>query len=562
MRRSLLTRIQELIGKLIGIVMIGFFLTIMSVVIYASFFSESEFDLPKELKKQAKQKADQIKTTKRTVAENRAKYLKLKEAEPFNFYRIYAVREDWESSFKEAEDELERARDEIFTAHVAPLLKENNKKDAANLTKELTRIDHVIKSSIQKSKRPLLRMAELETAQKEASQLVQASQKDMEDINTIIQSLESDIIPQAQKDFPKRADDIIGRFAPLKKRQRDAEAGLQMLQTQFDLHRKNRSADYAILIENANLVHANLNKLKTSDEDYRTRISQLHQSYTKILTDMRIEYNVQIGRTSWNELSDWQTDRDYVYEPSKVDEKVYTYFLELDTNRALASYFKSFSGRFFLGYDSAAHKTYWPFLGIDPKKNWYGKDHNHAEFWIADIFTEAYHKYILVKENGREETDWVLVDEEDYDDNFDNLGMEIVSKPYGFFEDEKIEEASPPGMSLVGNGRYGEWRTDSHTGRSYWHYYGMYAFFYGAPGRYYYRSNWDTWRKDYRGRKPYYGEGGTTGRVYGTYGSHVRTDRRYQNSYFAQKGGLRTPSASVRGAGPGRRGGGPGGRGK
>ena len=273
---------------------------------------------------------------------------------------------------------------------------------------------------------------------------------------------------------------------------------------------------------------------------------------------MRIDYYVQIGRTSWDEASDWPTEHNYLYPPSKVKENVYTYFAKLKPNSVPAKYTRAWGGRLSLYIDT----NHWNALGIYPTTNWYRRSHDAAEFWIEDIFPKAYHKYILVENNRRKETDWEPVDEDDYDDHFDYLGMEIVSKPYGFFEDEKIKEASPPGMSMVGNSRYGEWRTDPHTGRSFWHYYGIYSFFYGGSGRYYYRNDWDTWRRDYRGRKPYYGGSGTTSNVYGTYGSYVRTDRRYQSSHFAKKGGLRTSPASVRGAGPSRRGGGPGGRGK
>ena len=192
--------------------------------------------LPGELKKQAKDKSSQIEKAQVEVKAQKTKYLKLKESENFNFLKIYADREDWESIFQEAQDDLKRATDEIVNNKVAFLLKENKKEKATLLRIELARIDRIIKSSILKSKKPALRMAELERTKKEAPQRVKTAQKEMDDINNVIMPLETGIIPQAQKDFPERADEITKRFTPLKKLQRDAEKGLIMSQTQLELH--------------------------------------------------------------------------------------------------------------------------------------------------------------------------------------------------------------------------------------------------------------------------------------------------------------------------------------
>ena len=514
--------------------------------------------LPSELKTQAQKQAGRIAEAEKEVTRQKAKYTQLRESETFGFFKIYAEREHWESNFQVALDDLQRAKEEIVNTQIAALIKENKKESATHLRAAFSRIDRIIKTSIQKSKQPILRMAELEKIKKEAPEMVNAAQRDMKDINKLIQPLEADLVPQAQKDFPKRSDEIVKRFVPLKKLQQDANAGLKMAQTQLDLLGTDKSPDYAILGDQTALVKKNLDAFKKGGKEFRSQIKQLYQSYTKILADMRIDYYVQIGRASWDEASDWSREHSYLYPPSKVEEKAYANFIKLNPDSVVARYTRSWGGRLRIYVD----KTSWNSLGIRPAAAWYSRSHNAAEFWVEDFSAKTYHKYILLENGKRKETDWELVDEEDYDEYFDYLGMEIVSKPYGFFEDEKIETASPPGMSLVGNPKYGEWRNDPHTGRSFWYYYGIYSFFYARPGRYFYRNDWDTWRRGYRGRKPYFGGGGTTSPIYGTYGSDVRTNQRYQSSHFAKKGGLKTPPASVRGAGPGRRGGGPGGRGK
>jgi len=39
--------------------------------------------------------------------------------------------------------------------------------------------------------------------------------------------------------------------------------------------------------------------------------------------------------------------------------------------------------------------------------------------------------------------------------------MEILSKPYGYYESEKLKNASPIGINYVGNSKYGEWKKDT-----------------------------------------------------------------------------------------------------
>ena len=231
--------------------------------------------LPGELKEQAKQKPGLIEDARKEVKRQKTKYFKLKESEKFGFFKIYAERENWESSFQKAQDDLQRAMDEVVNTRIAALLKENKKESATHLRIELARIDRIIKTSIQKSKQPILRMAELEKIQKEAPIMVKAAINHMDDINTIIKPLETDLVPQAQKDFPNRSDDISKRFAPLKKLQRDADVGLKTAQIQLGLHETGKSTDYAILGDKTTLVQTNLNTLKKSEKEYRSQVHQL-----------------------------------------------------------------------------------------------------------------------------------------------------------------------------------------------------------------------------------------------------------------------------------------------
>jgi hypothetical protein len=132
-------------------------------------------------------------------------------------------------------------------------------------------------------------------------------------------------------------------------------------------------------------------------------------------------------------------------------------------------------------------------------------------------------------------------------------------KPYGSFEEETIKTATPAGMAYVGNPAYGRWQTDPKGGGSFWEFYGKYRLIGDLlGGDRYYRTEYDTWNRDYRGRKPYYGPDDDD-----KYGSGSRgAQTRYAGSTYAQHGGFKGSDHSVRGAGSAARGGGPGGGGK
>lgn len=514
--------------------------------------------IPGDLKKEAQDKSAKIDSARSNISKQKSAYLNLKKTDRFAFFAPYAERENWERFFKSAEDLLNQVEKEVTSGRVAFLLKENKKDKAGTLRVELAKVDRTIRQALNTSKGADNRMTDLVRIRDNAPQLVSASSKNLENINRLITDLEQNLIPKAQGDYPDRAQDILKRFAPVKVLQTEAGQAFNTAKQQLDKHKAGETADYAVLGAGTDKVNTNLETLKKQDKDYRTQISQLYKSYSKILEDMRIDHFIIIGRTSWDENSDFWKEHNYTYPAKKVKRETYEYFVKLNPNTVTSSYVKGWLG----GYRCYIHASQWNALKIDPAKSWPSRSDNVAEFWVADTDAKAYHKYTMIENGEQRKTDWVEVDEEDYYEFFDFLGMEIVSKPYGFFEDEKINEPSPPGMGYVGDSRYGEWRTDRSTGRSFWYYYGIYAFLNRGPGYYYYRGDWNRWRRDYRNKGPYYGRSSSGGAAYGTYGTNVRTDSRYRNTDFARKGGLKGQAPSVRGAGPARRGGGPGGRGK
>lgn len=145
----------------------------------------------------------------------------------------------------------------------------------------------------------------------------------------------------------------------------------------------------------------------------------------------------------------------------------------------------------------------------------------------GSIFEDYYHKYKVVKilKNGKPEettTPWIEVSEENFSKHIDHMGMELASKS----EDGKVSKiASPPGYSnFVGNPQYGQWVNSG--GSSFWQFYGQYMFLNSMfnmmdfPTR---RTHYNTYRRDYYGRKPYYGVGGGNLRTFGTGSTYTRT---------------------------------------
>ncbi|WP_010520335.1 hypothetical protein [Aquimarina agarivorans] len=110
-----------------------------------------------------------------------------------------------------------------------------------------------------------------------------------------------------------------------------------------------------------------------------------------------------------------------------------------------------------------------------------------------------------------ETTDWLEVSPIVFEDYQNDLGMTILSKENGVLD----KNSAPAGANgYVGNPQYGQWQTHSN-GSSFWIFYGRYRlmsdlFFgprYGYGGYYGYpRSDWNDYRRNYRGRTDYYGK--------------------------------------------------------
>jgi len=119
-------------------------------------------------------------------------------------------------------------------------------------------------------------------------------------------------------------------------------------------------------------------------------------------------------------------------------------------------------------------------------------------------------------------TEWLPVSSTFFNQNAENMGMELASK-----KDGKVSKvAAPAGYSnYVGNEKYGQWK--ERDGNRFWEFYGKYAFMTSMfrmatfPVGY---STWNDYNSNYYGRRSYYGPTTNGQRMYGTNSSYSKTN--------------------------------------
>ncbi len=471
------------------------------------------------------------------------------------FLRIYIDREGWGDRFDEARTELEHTRT-VYEAEIAPRLKANRTEDEAVVGEQLSRIRTSLDRVAEIAREPAKRAAFLKDARDRAPEIVSAGAVKLAEASAALRSLEVEIA-RVSSDYAEKREDLAGRRAGLGQLESDARAS-QAVAEREAAGIAAGTADLAAFADAGTAVVTRSEEALAGDVALRAKMKELYRSYSKTLLDMKEENIIQIGRTSWNESYDFPRETEVLFKVEVQEETLGA--LESWGDRPIGSIGSSW-GRSSLNV--AIDREVWDSLRIDPVAR-FPRGDSRAEFWVGESESKYYHRYALVEGDESSETDWEEVTEETYGDYYDDLGMDIVSKPYGSYEDEVLTEAAPAGMAYVGNPKYGRWETDNQ-GRRHWSWGESFLFYYlvfGGRGRhYYYYNDWNRWNSGYRGRRSWYGPSGGAA-VYGTYGSSTRNSSRYANSGFARAGGFVRADRSIRGAGPSGRGGGPGGGGK
>ncbi len=513
--------------------------------------------LPDDIKKKAKSVPKTIETAQTEVEKTQKQFTSLKKSKKFKPVAVYAQREDWDQYFAKANQTLDRAR-EINKKELVPLVKKNKPEIAPQVLTQTKRINLIIQEARQQAQGPINRFLRIREAMDNTSDIHARAGSMGQKITRQITDLEKGPVAKALEKFPDSAGKINARFAPFLKISQDTTSRLRVINKEYSAYTSKGKPDFARFIDNADGLFRDFKTLGQTSPVFEQDLDQLYASYTKVLQDMKSDYHVTIKRESWNENSDYYNPRFATFR-RQVTPAVYD-SLTGNELESVADLSPGFSG---LRFSSKIGDT-WKQLEINPTAQWPARDHNAASFWVEDSKEVYYHKY-LKEENGEtSETGWTKVDPSFYQQNLEFLGMAILSKPYGVFEQDRITQATPPGMAYVGNDQYGEWKKDN-SGNSFWSWYGKYALFshlFFFPSSSFGYGGWNSWNSGYRNQQPYFGKTQNGNQRYGTRGNFVKQSPKYQSSNFSKTGGFKSQSASVRGAGSKLRGGGPKAKGK
>jgi hypothetical protein len=505
-----------------------------------------------DLKKGAKKQHKALEKTRSDIVSAKEKYQEWKKNPDSNYekFKRYDKHYNWAGQYEDALSEVDNA-DKIWK-EIDQILDTNKAESEVQLKKKITQIKNQIGFALKKSREPDRQLKALEKLMAGAQGPIHQAGQQVAEMKLIPLALKPELetaISDSKKHGWGKEQDLTRRFSQLEEAVKGSIDGLAAAEAQ----NKKDAPNYALMADSLHAIELNLPAVQKAQMHLRQRIGEMNRSYTKRLIDMKSVFLITVGRTSWDSYYDSSTEVNYLFQPSEVDEATFKYF-ENETGDIASGL------RWIRAHKS---KRMWENLGlvaIAGENSPAG--HDDAVFWVHSATIDYYHRYMIIENDVETESDWQKVGEAVFAGNLNNLGMDIISKPYGMYESEVIRNAAPPGLAYVGNEKYGSWQKDA-SGSSFWSFYGKYAFLNALLGgnRYFY-NDWDLWRRDYRGRRPYYGKNKDGSPMYGTSGTIIRNSSRYQSTTFAKRGGLKTAQAGVRSAASGVRGRGPGGRGK
>lgn len=459
------------------------------------------------------------------------------ESEVAKKYKTFSDREGLEKSFTEAQNLIVLLDKELVTMKDIVAKDDSDKQEVLeSLIKTSNNYGFKIREAI---KKPMLRLSEIDMIIKGSAKMVSDAEVQLTKTNSLItESLL--LISKAKEKHISKKDDLNKKEEMLKDFSAKSEIELEGMKKQSNLK---ENMDPLVFDAHQVSLVGMLSKANATVTEYNNKLKQLDVSYTKILTDMRVETYVTVGRVSWDENSDWDTEHEYSYSPVLFPEE------KIEDLSSLPDTIATLGG--WGGLSVKINSSTWAALRVNPKQEISSGD-TDAEFYIDDIDEKFFHKYTVII-NDKKTEQWEEVSEETFDKNADNLGMAILTKAYGKYEDEKNTIATPPGLDFVGNPAYGEWKQDS-SGNSFFHYYGMYSLFNDLSGNRYSRDYYNDYDRNYRGSRPYYSGG------YGTNSEETR--KKYSSSSMYKTTSSGKTFSSIRNAGSHSRARGSGGGGK
>jgi len=487
---------------------------------------------PTEVQQRTSELSARIERVSRVVEALPGEYQRRLQSPEFQPFAIYAERAKWEDDLAAAQVML-RGVKERFAKEVTEVNKLDRDEDAPKVLDSIVAIGNDLQAVETRGRRPQRMLQRMRT-------LVDAPKGQIDQAQLHAQQTDAPV-----REVRATYEDVVKRHAHKKADMEQRIAKLVDIQTAvkeaaITLERELAKPTPDLLAA----VEANETSIDRFPEFEREsgalvkRFRSLDRSFTRTLLDMKAAYAVTIGRSSWDETSDYG-EEDYLYAPKEVTPEVAADLARTNGENIGGSYAM--------------------LAGINVNEAM-PPSHNASEFYIQDIEPRFYHRYLEVEGTERRDTDWILVDEDDFADHVNNQGMEIYSKPYGVYEDEAITIGSPMGYAFVGNPHYGRW---GGPGNSLWFWaprYASYNRLYDGNHQYR-RDDWELWRSNLRAGRPWYGRRREDEEE--RYGSGGRFTRVYiGDSYWQRTGRISRWDVSFRNLGPEYRGGGPGGGGK
>lgn len=526
---------------------------IFKLILLATIVLFSGCSMSKETHTEAKNIETKIESTVKSIKEKEKAFANDKDAKEL---AVYVKKENLTKSFSNARTTLEKAKTQ-YNNELLPLMKKNDNDDENKALSLIGSINTQLRMSNLEASNPSRRITELKDFIKNKDSFYKKA-KGIKTLSNNKTNTFKALTAKAEKEYPAKKDDLQKRFLGMK----TIDNNISTLFTTLESEYSNDTPDFSTFSKS----YAEMTKKEKESFEYSAtqtkKVNELFQSYSKILTDMRERYYITIGRLSWHEGEEYPDETTYIFPKRELSAKTFEYFDSVSEEEM-----GSLSG----GWGSGSSlSTNWNSyfvsqLNLNVEEGMPSGD-NSADFWIESLYTENFHKYTIIKNGVKHETDWESVTPEYFDANAENMGMEIVSKPYGFYEDEKITTAGPAGMGYVGNKQYGEWKSDS-SGTSFWTYYGMYSFMNNMTGMNhgYSRDDYNNYHTNRKNNQGYYGKKDE----YGTYGSSTYKNSKYSKSEYARnhKGEInsakrQSSNGPLRNAGHNARGRGPGGGGK
>lgn len=517
---------------------------------------------PEALGASANALSGQIETDRKAVDKAQTDFGNLlKQEEKYAFMNAYSPAERHADRFDQAKTKLNEA-DKVLKNEVQPLVDNYEDGKKASLEAAIKKANTLRGEAQTLMRDPAQWVDKVVATKADPKGTVKKSAEALAVMNTDYESL-NERVETAESTYERNKAGIATAFQPLSNLHSEALRANGQLQAEATESQPN----YAVMTTHSQTV---LNNSATYGDDasaFKSRLSQLDDRETHTLVDIRVDSAVEIYRTSWDESLDGADEHNYDYPGVLVDTDTANYFAEFGPDDVLARQVSGWGSEFKL---EKVDKAQWDKLGIDPKKDWPRGD-SDAEFYVG--ISDSYCHQILIWKNGKAGA----APEDNYCSQYDTtatkaagkywveaddldaelIGMDVYAKGVGDFNDQAATEGTPPGMVYVDDPQTGEWREDAN-GTSFWHYYGQYRFFsdlIAGPSPYHYRSEYNTWDRDYRystNRRPYFAND-----RYGLKSPLVAS--RFPGSTYTSSG-LHT--MTVRGAGPVARSGGPGNGGK